>query len=345
MANTEQIEILRRGVATWNSWKNETFEETLDQSTDVYLLHEDIDLSEADLQGIHLHGVDLSKANLNYANLQGGNLQGANLSGTFLMKADLSNANLCDANLSRANLREADLSNANLKNADLRGADLTYARLIETNLEMANLTGCRVYGISAWDLKLQGTMQNELIVSPLGKPTIITDYLDLAQIMYLLLLDHKKIRNVINSLTERCVLILGRFGEKGLDVLQAIAAKLREMKYLPIIFDFDKPVDKDCTETVITLAGLSRFVIVDLSGPSVPQELYATVPHFMIPFVPIIQEGRKPYSLHIDILKRPWVLNPIIQFRDKDHIVELIPLKVIQPAEEMFRILNRQSNR
>ena len=33
-----------------------------------------------------------------------------------------------------------------------------------------------------------------------------------------------------------------------------------------------------------TLVGLSRFVIVDLSGPSVPQELYATVPHFKVPF-------------------------------------------------------------
>ena len=54
---------------------------------------------------------------------------------------------------------------------------------------------------------------------------------------------------------------------------------LREYGYLPMIFEFARPVDKTYTDTVRTLAGLARFVVVDLSGPSAPQELYATVPH------------------------------------------------------------------
>jgi hypothetical protein len=54
-----------------------------------------------------------------------------------------------------------------------------------------------------------------------------------------------------------------------------------------MIFDFDRPDSRNYTEMVKILVGLSRFVIVDLSGPSVPQELYATIPHFKIPFVPI----------------------------------------------------------
>jgi hypothetical protein len=65
------------------------------------------------------------------------------------------------------------------------------------------------------------------------------------------------------------------------------------------------PTDRNYTETVKTLAGLARFVIVDLSGPSVPQELYATVPHFKIPFVPILEEARKPYAMAVDILEYP----------------------------------------
>src|SRR5258708_38478353 len=107
---------------------------------------------------------------------------------------------------------------------------------------------------------------------------------------------NKKCGDVFNGVKERGVLILGRFGGGGLEVLQAIAAKLREEKYLPIIFDFERPQDRNYTETVKTLAGLARFIIADLSGPSVPQELYATVPHFKIPFVPIIEASRKPYS-------------------------------------------------
>src|SRR5262249_16836509 len=132
----------------------------------------------------------------------------------------------------------------------------------------------------------------------------------------------------------RGVLILGRFGGGGLGVLQAIAAKLREEKYLPIIFDFERPQDRNFTETVKTLVGLSRFIIADLSGPSVPQELYATVPHFKVPFVPIIAAGRKPYSMAVDLLEYPWVVRPPITFTTTEELLELIPAKIIAPAEE-----------
>ena len=36
---------------------------------------------------------------------------------------------------------------------------------------------------------------------------------------------------------------------------------------------FERPDNREFTETIMTLAGLSRFVIVELSGPSVPNEL------------------------------------------------------------------------
>jgi hypothetical protein len=59
------------------------------------------------------------------------------------------------------------------------------------------------------------------------------------------------------------------------------------LKYLPIIFDFDRPDNRNLTETVMILVGLSRFVIVDLSGRSVANELRSTVPHFKIDAIPI----------------------------------------------------------
>src|SRR5438876_8074404 len=105
------------------------------------------------------------------------------------------------------------------------------------------------------------------------------------------------------------------------------------MKYLPMIFDFDRPDNRNYTETVKTLVGLSRFVIVDLSGPSVPQELYATVPHFKIPFVPIIEANRKPYSMADDLLEYPWVVKPSITFTTTDELLEKLLAKVLGPAE------------
>jgi hypothetical protein len=174
--------------------------------------------------------------------------------------------------------------------------------------------------------------QSDLIITAPGEPKITVDDLEVAQFIYLLL-NHQKLRAVLNTVTDRGVLLLGRFSEGGLDRLQAVAAKLREAKYLPIIFDFERPESRNYTETIKTLAGLSRFIIADLSGPSVPQELYATVPHYKIPFVPILEKGTKKFAMFVDILEYPWVLQPV-EFENGDQLLELLPEKIITPAEE-----------
>jgi hypothetical protein len=179
-----------------------------------------------------------------------------------------------------------------------------------------------------------------LIITRHNEPAITVDNLELAQFIYLLL-KYEKLRDVLNTVTQRGVLLLGRFGDGGLELLQAIADKLREFKYLPIIFDFDRPENRDYTETVKTLVGLSRFVIIELSGPSVPQELYATVPHFSIPFVPILRKGSRQYVMFTDLLKYPWVLSPV-EFEDTENLLELMPAKIIEPAEDKAKARQEQ---
>jgi hypothetical protein len=120
-----------------------------------------------------------------------------------------------------------------------------------------------------------------------------------------------------------------------LEVLRAIASRLREEKYLPMIFDYERPLQRNYTETVQTLVGLARFVVVDLSGPSVPQELYATVPYFKIPFVPIIEEGREPHALLPDVLEYPWVIRPPVRFATTMQLLEELKSRVIDPAERL----------
>lgn len=308
-------------------------------------------LSGADLSGADLSGADLSEAKLSEANLAEADLMKASLFGADLTIADLSDANLMkasltDARLTGANLTDADIMEASVSRADLSDADLTDANLsdadlsrsnlVKTNLTRTTLTGCRIYGISAWSLNLKGAKQWNLNVSDVNEPAVMVDDLEVAQFIYLLL-NYKKLRNVLNAITERGVLILGRFGGGGLEVLEAIAAKLRESNYQPFIFDFDRPAERNYTETVKTLVGLSRFVIVDLSGPSVPQELYATVPHFKIPFVPIVEEGRRQYSMAVDILEYPWVVDPPVRFVDVKDLVSELPTKIIAPAENLVK--------
>ena len=139
----------------------------------------------------------------------------------------------------------------------------------------------------------EGTKQQGLIITPAGEPAVTVDDLEVAQFVYLLL-HNEKIRHVIDTVGKKGVLLLGRFTEGRIAVLERLRDELRKRGYLPIVFNFDKPETKDFTETVRLLAGLSKFVIADITNPkSAPLELQATVPEIMVPFQPIIEAGRE----------------------------------------------------
>ena len=315
-------------------------------------------LNGANLNGAHLMEADLSWANLTaaglmMANLSGANLTGAHLKGANLMMANLSGANLIEADLYRAllmkaNLTGAHLNEANLDGAHLNGANLMAAQLVETNLKSADLTGCRIYGVSAWNVKLnEGTKQQGLIITPAEESEVTVDDLEVAQFIYLLL-HNEKIRRVIDTVGKKGVLLLGRFTEGRIVVLERLRDELRRRDYLPIVFNFDKPETKTFLETVRVLAGLSRFVIADVTDPqSVPAELQAAVSVAMVPFVPIIrQEQKKPYALleslrteHSDRVLRAF------RYSSLDALVEALDKKIIKPAEARFAKLQAKKAR
>ena len=131
---------------------------------------------------------------------------------------------------------------------------------MKTHLNRADLTGCRVYGVAAWDLDLEETKQEALIVSPAGEPTVTVDDIEVAQFIYFML-NNEKIRRMIDSITSKAVLILGRFTKERKAVLDALRDELRKRDYLPIIFDFEKPTDRDFTETIKKLSQNPFLVI------------------------------------------------------------------------------------
>lgn len=355
MANEKHLAILQQGVEAWNEWR----EENRDIRPDLNganlsgaklgranLIRADLDLADlsqadlreanfwesfvylANLSGADLRGAILGRAVLSRANLSGANLKEANLSGADLFEANLRRADLRQANLTLAHLREADL-----RDADLREAILTQATLVRTKLENATLSRCEIYGISAWDVKLEGTTQSDLIISDRYEAEITVDNLEVAQFVYMLL-HNEKIRDVISTIGKKGVLILGRFGipeRKG--ILEAMRTKLREKGYLPIVFDFEKAVEKDWTETIKVLAGLSLFVIADITNPkSSPLELQAVVPDYMIPFVPIIQAGEAPFSMFVDLQhKYQWVMD-VRAYNSESHLLDHFESKILHPA-------------
>jgi hypothetical protein len=238
-----------------------------------------------------------------------------------------------------------DLSGADLREADLRGADLSGANLqgavlVNNDLTGADLTGCRIYGVSAWDLKLERTKQQNLVITRKDEPTVTVDNIEVAQFVYLLL-HNEKIRDVIDTIGKKGVLLLGRFTEGRMIVLERLRDKLRDLGFVPMVFNFDKPETKDFTETVRLLASLSKFVIIDITNPrSAPLELQATVPDYMVSFVPILQHGEEPFSMFVDLQnKYDWVLQPVVGYSSVDRLIEVLEDKVVRPAEAKFNEL------
>ncbi len=326
MERDEHLRILKQGVEAWNKWREE---------------HPDIQpsLSYDDLHGATLSTADLSGANLREATLREATLSGANLGGAVLSEANLSRADLREANLVGAHLNSADLSGADLSGADLGGASLQTAILIETNLEEADLTNCSIYGVSAWGLKLEGTTQSNLIITRPNEPTITVDNLEVAQFIYLLL-NNQKIRQVIETITSKVVLILGRFTPERKTVLDAIREELRKQDYLPVVFDFDPSASRDLTETVSTLAYMSRFIIADISEPkSIPQELQVIVPNLpSVAVQPIIVRGEREYGMFEHFKRYPWVL-PVYEYADTPQLLASLTEQVISPAEAKVKEL------
>jgi uncharacterized protein YjbI with pentapeptide repeats len=311
MANEEHLAILKQGAEAWNRWRRE---------------HPGVrpDLSDVDLSGAYLVGL----------NFGGANLTGANLSAAFLVGAYFGEADLAGANLVGAQLGVADLSRANLDGADLQGV-----ALVGTNLAAADLTGCHIYGLSAWNVKLEGAIQKDLLITRADEPPITVDDLEVAQFIYLLL-HNEKIRRIIDTITSKVVLILGRFTPERKAVLDALREELRQRDYSPVVFDFDKPESKDLTETVQTLANMARFIIADLTDPScIPHELAMVVPGTVVPVQPILLEGQPEYAMFMDLKRRyRWVLEPY-RYASLERLLASFGEQVVAPAEAKAREL------
>jgi hypothetical protein len=92
------------------------------------------------------------------------------------------------------------------------------------------------------------------VITSLLESEITVDNIEVAQFIYLLL-HTEKIRSVIDTIGKKGVLLLGRFTEGRLAVLEQLRIELRKRDFVPMVFNFDKPETKDFTETVRLLAG------------------------------------------------------------------------------------------
>jgi len=355
MDRDEALKLLKggeKGIREWNA-RRQADEAIPD------LTHADLSgaiLSRANLSGAILSGASLSKANLSGAILRFANLGNADLRAN-LFRAILSNANLSGAILIEATLIRADLSYAILRGADLRGANLRGANLssanlteailirammVDVDLRGAKLCDCRIFGISVWNVKTdENTEQINLIIGDDSDPILTVDNLKVAQFIYLLL-NNEEIRGVIDTITSKVVLILGRFTPERKVLLDALREELRRRDYMPVMFDFSKPESRGYTETIITLAGMARFIIADLKDAAEVKSELTNIASKLpsVPVQPLVLASSTEYVTSIDLRRYHWYLEPF-RYEDLDDAIKSLPEMILKPAEAKVIELRR----
>jgi hypothetical protein len=213
--------------------------------------------------------------------------------------------------------------------------------LLDTDFSGADLTGSRIYGVSAWGLKLDGAKQQNLVITRKDEPAITVDNIEVAQFIYLML-HNQKVRDVIDTITSKAVLILGRFTDERKAVLDALREELRKRNYLPILFDFSVPATRDITETISLLARMARFVVADITDArSIPQELAVIVPDLpSVPVQPLLLEGTAEYGMFEHFRRYPWVLETYT-YPSSERLIADLGERVIGPAEKYARSVRK----
>jgi uncharacterized protein YjbI with pentapeptide repeats len=323
----------KKVVASWNGFrKNGTIPLDLDGASfrDEYF-------NKANFSGLHLDQANFSNSILQEANFSGSHLYRANFAEADLRNADLSGALLLETDLSYANLTGASLAGATLDNTSLE-----CATLVDVDLSGAVINECCVYGLSAWNLSLATTVQQNLIITPEDEPDIVVDDLEIAQFLYLLL-NSQSLRRAIDTITSKVVLILGRFSGDRKAVLDVVRSLLRNRGYVPVLFDFEAPRNRDLTETISLFAHLARFVVADITDPrSLPQELMRIVPSMpSVPVQPLLLSREEPWGMFEHFQRYPWVLQPLL-YEDIDALIACFDEGVVRAAESFYA--NRSAN-
>jgi pentapeptide repeat protein len=330
---------------------------------------------QPDLRGANLVGANLQALRLDQARLDDARLDDSTLSHCQLAHADLRSASMrrvrilrsdmTGANLVRANLHAASLEGTLLEGAYLQRAKLSNARLIGCVLNRAFLQGADLHsslfwGTSVWRVERDADTNMKGItvgLDPFDWPAIWMDEItrplfsvkvdDIGVADFLSLVGGKpaEIAHILDGASRTLVLLLGRFRGSQARVLKALDGALRKLGYLPMVFDFEEPQNRDLIETVAILAGLSRFIIADLTHPrSTPLESHLIIPDMAVPFVPIIRGIGDPFSMFVALQRKyPWVADLVRYTTERDLLRRLQP-DIVKPAEALARTLRKMKH-
>jgi hypothetical protein len=285
MSNEDPSLIVRQGAAAWNAWCAENRQSVVFSAPQWY---DSPGRGGVQLKGpnrLDFSGMNLSNVFIQRAFAEGLNLRDSIFEDAHFEEGDFSGANFSGATFRNTKFNKTILTRAIFDDATFVNCSLNRVNLVEASFLVKEITETVVYGLSAWDMAISDeSKQSKLVIEKTyelysdlvaqGKVPMTVDDIELAQFIHYLG-NHKKMRDTLNILSEMGVLLLGRFKDGGLERLYTLRELLKGKGYMPMIFDFDRPDSSSLIDTVVTMAGLAKFVVADLSGPSVGQELSA----------------------------------------------------------------------
>lgn len=300
-------------------------------------------LMSASLSAVQAEKVNLSDANLRGADLHYGDFRGAVCSeATYLAHADLHEANFAGAKMVAANLSRADLTKtrfdgANLQEANLSDAIFDETSLLGTNLQDAMVAGSFIRRVKTDDRTNQLGLCVDVHVAwdrPKGEMILFDEPNDIRVAQFHNIVDEQgSVGKLLAATTNRVVLILGRFLPQQKKVLDCLKKALEARGKIAVIYDFPSPENREISDTVRFIAGMSEFIVVDLTNASsVPLELQATIPDLMIPVLPIVKSGEAVFAMFSDLQRRYSWIQPTVSYKDAAELVKHVDDAIIARA-------------
>jgi uncharacterized protein YjbI with pentapeptide repeats len=335
MSISEHVARMKEGSDVWNQWRREhpdirpslrdcDFEREIHEYEGMYdfPLFDRFDLSRVDLHGIAARNSNFVDCRFDGAAINFADLCFSQFNNCTFIGVSMRVTRIGSASFIGCKFEEADLAYCSAEETSFRGSRFLHSSLNHVSLVKADFTDAvidltSVYGVSAWDLKLTCCEQRDLVITE-DDNMITVDNLAVAQFIHLLI-HNANIRHVIDTITSKVVLILGRFTPERKAILRSIRNVLKKKDYVPVLFDFQGPASRDLTESISVLAHLSKFVIADLTEPrSIPHELSVIAPALpSVPIQPIIEAGDTPFGMFEHFNAYPWVL-PIKEYERRN---------------------------
>ncbi|HEX4228401.1 MAG TPA: pentapeptide repeat-containing protein [Bryobacteraceae bacterium] len=314
MAQEDPSRILMQGAKIWNAWRGQNPGPITFSSPHWY---DSPGRGGKQLKGgnrINFSGMNLSSVSIYKAFAEGLKLRDSIFEDAFFEEGDFSRADFSGATFRNTKFSKTILTGAYFDGASFINCNLNRVNLVGAFFHVKEITETVVYGIAAWDLDTSDDMkQSKLVIEKTyelysdliqrGTVPMTVDDIELAQFVYYLS-NHKKMRDALNILNERGVLLLGQFKDGGLERLYSMREWFQGKGYMAMIFDFARPDNLSLTETVVTMAGLSKFIVVDLSGSSVPAELQSILSQIK---KPVLAFGDR-YALFPDLADQTSVV-------------------------------------